>query len=190
LSQQQVCFDLQRVRRRYVEQANVHAGEKIGELLAGYRDVRTAAWEQWEATGDPRHLALVLSTYEHERKLLGLDQLSAAEFLTVESVVTLANAIMSAIGRRVNDPELVQQMKLDVLEMLPKSVKPHDTPAALTPAADADELPDDYQLLTAAEPDAADVDRAADPPPDADATAEPVFNGVHGGPDGDLFEPI
>jgi transcriptional regulator with XRE-family HTH domain len=79
LSRAQVGFDLQKIRRRYVEQANVNAGEKIGELLASYRDVRAAAWSRWETTSDPRHLYIVLNTYEHERKLLGLDQLSAAD---------------------------------------------------------------------------------------------------------------
>jgi hypothetical protein len=106
VSSVQICFDLRKLRKRYVEQANVHAGEKIGELLAGYRDVRREAWQAWARKSDPRYLQAILDTYAAERRMLGLDQESPAIFMTPEALVTLANAIMSAIGRRVSDRRL------------------------------------------------------------------------------------
>jgi hypothetical protein len=48
VSSVQICFDLRKLRKRYVEQANVRAGEKIGELLQSYRDVRQQALLAWE----------------------------------------------------------------------------------------------------------------------------------------------
>ncbi len=189
VSSVQICHDLKTIRKRYVEQANVHAGERIGELLAGFRDVRREAWLAWQKSWEDavrvsersgglagnsitrtregrlpgaEYLHVIMATYEQERRLLGLDELSAADFLSVENVMALTSAIFSAIGRRVSDPQLVQAMKLDVLAMLPGCVQVEATTAdAETPAVDtepatvepvADEPADAHQASVAADP--------------------------------------
>jgi hypothetical protein len=142
----QICFDLRKLRKRYVAAANVHAGERIGELLACYRDVRREAWQAWERKSDPRYLQVLLDTYAAERRLLGLDQLSPADFLTAANVVTLMNTVMAAVGMRVQDPETVQRIKEDVLRLLPATVqaeadglnsRPHTLGTSASPTPDA-----------------------------------------------------
>jgi hypothetical protein len=212
VSSVQICFDLRKLRKRYVEQANVHAGERIGETLAAYRDVRREAWQAWERSclesrrvttrtggknGDAvtttvearlpgaEYLQVVLDTYAAERKVLGLDQESPALFLTPDAVVTVAKAIMSAIGRRVNDPQLVQQMKQDVLDMLPRSVEVPDSTIA---EATSDAEPTAMEPVADEPDDAPQPSIAADPPAPYAAAA---LNGVQGG--GDEFaleEPV
>src|SRR5262245_27868678 len=145
VSSVQICFDLRKLRKRYVEQANVHAGEKIGELLAGYRDVRREAWQAWErscletrrvttrtggkhgeavtTTVEARlpgaeYMQVVLDTYAAERKLLGLDQEAPALFMTPDHLVGLANMFVAAVSSRVGDAEVVRLIQQDVLRLM------------------------------------------------------------------------
>jgi hypothetical protein len=67
-------------------------------------------------------------------------------------VVALANAIMTAIGRRVSDRELVQAMKADVLAMLPQSARSAETAAALAPPSDAKDPPAEMPVVALPEP--------------------------------------
>jgi hypothetical protein len=234
VSSVQICFDLQKLRKRYVEMANVHAGERIGELLQSYRDVRQQALLAWEkswqdaervtvtvrpSSGDglfadvvtttttiregrlpgAQYLQVILDTYAAERKLLCLDQEQPAVFLTADAVVTLANTIMAAIGRHVHDPQLVQQMKMDVLQMMEASV-----PGAATATINAVPPTGDGEPTTVEQ----DADEPADPPADPPAADEPMparvttltgingincvngVNGAHGGGDEFLLEEL
>jgi hypothetical protein len=92
----------------------------------------------------------------------------------VENVARLADAIMTAIGRRVGDAALVQQMKLDVLAMLPQSVRPAETAAALAPPPDANDPPAEMPVVALPKP----------------AVAEPAAAVVNGVPDGDYFDEV
>jgi hypothetical protein len=96
-----VNYDLKKIRRQYLESANVSTAEKIGEMLASYRDRRQELYEAWlksmtdlvktieelnskgevrrllrvikERLPNPRYQELLLKTYQAERDLLGLD---------------------------------------------------------------------------------------------------------------------
>jgi hypothetical protein len=209
ISRAQVGFDLVKIRKRYLEMANLHAGEKIGEQLAAFRDLRKEAWEAWDASWrervtvtvrpgssddpfgdvvtttrresrvpDAAFLGVIRDTFAAEAKLLGLNQESPAVFLSTDNVVEMMNTLMLVVSRHVQDPRLVQQMKMEVLAMLPGAVElPAETPtiSEVSPTGDA-EPPEQHR-------EAAD----AEPEPHVNG----VLNGVHRGGDDNPygFEP-
>jgi hypothetical protein len=215
VSSVQICFDLRKLRKRYVEQANVHAGERIGELLASYRDVRREAWLAWQKSwedaervservggnaGDSvtttrearlpgaEYLHVILDTYAGERKLLGLDLEQPTVFLSAESVVTMMNVLMDVVARRVRDPQLILELKQAILARLPhQDVELPDT-AADSPT---DKAAEPLAAAEQADGEPMDPPLASVPadPPAADEPA-PALNGVHADSDGDVFEPI
>ncbi len=113
------------------------------------------------------YIRIVMDSYAAERKLLGLDQESPALFMTPDALGTLASAIFAAIGRRINDAELVRAVMRDVIGMLP----PHPGMPLNPLAVDAGPT-----TVEPAVDEPADAQQAADDPPEAD---EPVArNGV------------
>ena len=83
-------------------------------------------------------------------------------------------------------------MKLDVLEMLPKSVRPPDIPVAEAWAVDAKPVEVDGVPNHACDGIFADEPQAISAAPDAgmvDDSPDAARNGVYRG-DGDQFEPI
>jgi hypothetical protein len=215
VSSVQICLDLRKLRKRYVEQANVHAGERIGELLASYRDVRREAWLAWEKSwedvervtvrvcgSDPFADVVTTTTTVRDRRLPGAEYLQLV-MDTFASERRLLGLDLEQPTVFLNAENVVAMMNV-LMDVVARRV--HDPRLiaelkqailARLPHQDVD-LPDtaaDLQAVDAAE-SLATAEQADGEPPDppqssvaadADVAADPALNGVF---DGDLFEPV
>jgi hypothetical protein len=90
LSQQLVCYDLRRIRDRYLKAQLVERRAKVIEILETLRDIRRESFEAWELSrtrGKPDTTCLMraLDTVRQEIALLGLSE--AAKLHVLQAVV-------------------------------------------------------------------------------------------------------
>jgi hypothetical protein len=84
LSQQLVCYDLRRIRDRYLKAQLVERRAKVAEKMEELRDIKAEAWRAWDESrgaGKPNLecLRTVLSCVQQERELLSLDSVRRVE---------------------------------------------------------------------------------------------------------------